>query len=435
MLCSFSVSNYLSFRDKQTLALYPEALKEHKEYLHTPYLHNSDEKLLKSIALYGHNSFGKSNFIKAYHFYRSCIFNSFVFGKTDGYIEVDNFRLNTDMKGKPSEFQSIFILRQTKYRYRFLINDGKVIEEELFYSEPKVRENYLFIRVQSEIRVSKTWNKEAKGRIEESIIFTKSFNLFLSVLVSQEGIPRINDIVDWFKGNIILSDEIGVDHIEKVVLILKKEAYRSTVQKFIENGDLGFITIIEKLDSYTNNKLSLDKNFLNLLYEHEISAFELYTKHDVYNKDYKKETEVLFDLLKHESSGSIKYFILACYLTFVIKESQLIWVDEIDSKLHTSLLQMIIKVFNDAKINIEASQMIFTLHNTSILSDEILRRDQILFVDKNKYGESSLIKMHTPERPIRAKSSFEKAYLKGELAGTSKKVKKNLDSKQIDLDF
>src|SRR5438477_771001 len=117
MLISFTVENYLSFAERQTLDFEPEALKEHQDYLHVPYLYNISNRLLKSIAIYGHNSHGKSNLIKSYQFFRHTIFTSFTFGKTEGFIDVDYFKLNTSNKKRPSFFGIVFLIRETKYRY------------------------------------------------------------------------------------------------------------------------------------------------------------------------------------------------------------------------------------------------------------------------------------------------------------------------------
>lgn len=421
MLYSFTVSNYLSFREKQTLDFTPEALKEKEEYLHIPYLFDVNSRILKSIALYGHNSHGKTNFIKAYQFFRNCIFTSFIFGKTEGFIDVDNFKLNTSESNKPSSFEIVFVLRDIKYRYACEILKGHVFREDLWYAPPKVRENYLFSRVESETKINKIWNKDSSSKVEQSLLFTKSHNLFLSVLLAQSNIPHIDAIGKWLQGNLIISEFEEQKQLAKAVLILSQNTYRGIIQRFIENADLGFTSFKEKLDSQTEKKLLLDVDFVNFLFSEEIETYELYTKHDIYNEKYKLVDQIFFELLKSESSGTIKYIILCCYLTFAIKHGQLIWIDELDSKLHYHLLDHLIKVYNGGKNNALGSQLVFTVHNTSLLTDKVLRRDQVYFVDKNQYGESSIHKMHSKENPLRHDAPMDKKYLKGE-KGVSKKL-------------
>jgi AAA15 family ATPase/GTPase len=106
-----------------------------------------------------------------------------------------------------------------------------------------------------------------------------------------------------------------------------------------------------------------------------------------------------------------------------MKKGQLILIDELDSSLHSFLLLELIRVFNSKKTNVLGSQMIFSVHNTALLDNKIIRRDQIHFVNKNEFGESFIERSHTNKNPIRKDIQLEKAYLKGDLGGVSKKIK------------
>lgn len=423
MLINFSVGNYLSFKEIQTLDMTPDSLKEHQDYLHIPYLFDHKARLLKSVAIYGHNSHGKSNFLKAYQFFVNFIFSSFSFSRAEEVISVENFKLNSAFQNQPSYFEIIFYLRETKYRYGFKITSKKIVEEWLFYAEPKIRENYLFVRSEDGIKISKTWNKETENKIEQAYLFTKPHHLLLSVLIAQKNIPRTTEIDKWFRGNLIINQISNDDQIKQAILIFSQLEYRDIVNKFIDKADLGFTTIIEKIDSHLNKRISLDKEILEIWYDRELKDFELYTQHDTYNEVFKKEGTVLFEMLKSESSGSIKFFILSCLLSYAIKKGQLIIIDELDARFHSLLLLFLIIKYNDAKSNTLGSQLIFTSHNTILLDNKILRRDQIVFVEKNIYGESSLKRMHTSKTPIRIDTSIEKDYIKGKLGGTSKNLK------------
>jgi AAA15 family ATPase/GTPase len=423
MLVSFSIGNYLSFKEKQTLDLTPEALKEHKDSLHIPYLYNVDARLLKAVGIFGHNSHGKSNFIKGYQFFLDFIFSSFVIGRTEESIQIDNFKLSTTTPTQPSFFEVVFYIREKKFRYGFKITSEKVVEEWLYYSEAKIRENYMFVRAEQDFRLSKTWDKESEGKVNQSILFTKPTNLLLSVLISQGSIPKVNDIARWFRGNIIISDTTNEAHLKKAVIILSHANFRSIINKFIEKADLGFETIIDKIDSHLKNKISLNREFIEMIFSAEIERFELYSKHDIYNENYKLIDTILFEILKSESSGTIKYLILASYLSYVIKQGQLILVDEIDAKFHALLLGFLLKTYLSKKVNAAGSQMIFTTHSTFLLGKGILRRDQMVIIEKNRYGESSIKKMHGAKKPLRVDTQIEKEYIKGELGGVSEKLK------------
>lgn len=426
MLLQFTTGNYLSFKDKQTLNLNAEALKELQGHLHIPYLYNHKERILKSAVLFGHNSHGKSNFLKAYTFFINFLMNSFNLSKGNNRIDTESFELNTSTLNKPSLFEAEFIIKNIKFRYGYEVTKEKVISEWLFYSQPPVRENSLFVRNGQDFQLNKTWNKETGNRIEnQGIPFAKPQTLLLSVLLSQEDIPKINLISEWINSNIFLSS--FTDNIESLIKssvgIFSKEEYKRQILKLIEDADLGFETIFDKIEQTAKNNSTYEKEIFNIWYANEINRFELYTNHNVYDENYILWSKKQFDLIKKESDGTIKYFILVCLFAYALKNGSIVIIDELDSRLHTLLFEVLIKQFHSNKLNKNGSQLIFTAHNTVLLNKK-MRRDQIVFVEKNKFGESLIRRLHTKESPVRIDTSIEKDYRKGDLGGVSEKVKK-----------
>jgi len=428
MVLSFSFSNVFSFREKQEISFIPEGLKEFKYHLHNPNPFDSKEELLTSLALYGHNSFGKSNVIKAVHFFKNFIRYSF---KQPNLFNVEPFLLNIEALKEPSFFEIIIYIKETKYRYGFEIKSNKIISEWLYYSTAGVRENYLFQRVEQDFVISKSWNKENGNKIDlQSIPFSQPNILLLSVLSSQ-NISKVREISEKIDKMIILND-INNKVVESAVKIFSNPKYQEEISNFIKGADLGFSTIFDKIEKKLKENSDYNHEFLSILYKDEIEKFELYTKHAVYNKEFEKVDEIKFEMLKKESDGSIKFFIISSFLVYAIKNQLLICIDELDSKLHNDLLEFLINRFHNPQINSLGAQLIFTTHN-SIFLDKKLRRDQFLIAEKNKYGESSIKKLHTKETPIRIDSSIEKDYRKGNLGGTSKNVNKiNIQSRLFD---
>jgi hypothetical protein len=432
MLISFSIENFLSFKEKNTLTMLPDALKEKESNLHIPYLYDMNARLLKSVSIYGHNSHGKSNFIKAYLFFRDFILSSAEQNRGES-IDVENFRLNSETTNLPSFFEVIFYIRDTKYRYGFKVTSKKVVEEWLYYAQPKVRENHLFHRFEQEIKTSRNWQKETGIILDKAIMFTKNYQLLLSTLIASNEIPSpVNKIADWFKGNIIVPDISEEKYLKYALMILSLERYRPLINKLIDKADLGFITIIDKIDTLLGKKLDISEDLLRVWYKTELKEFSLYTQHNFYDEAHKLIDTVKFEFLKSESSGTLRFLIVACLLCQAIKQEQLLIIDEIDSKFHSLLLEAIILFYNDPKINVSGSQMLFTTHNT-ILLNEVLRRDQIFFIEKNEFGESSLQKAHSAKNPIRIDSSIEKDYRKGKLGGVSKKIKQGENQSKLDF--
>jgi AAA15 family ATPase/GTPase len=194
--------------------------------------------------------------------------------------------------------------------------------------------------------------------------------------------------------------------------------------KFIDNADIGFKTIFDKIEGLAKSNSHIEKGLINMWFSKEMQNFDLYTKHTVFDESKKAVDSIEFELQKNESAGSIKYFIIVCLLSYAIKNSQLIWIDELDARLHSSLLEMLIMSFHNPSINPINSQLIFTTHNT-VLLDKKLRRDQMVVIEKNEWDESILKKAHTASKPIRVGKSMEKEYRKGKLGGVSKKLSDN----------
>ena len=430
MLVNFSVTNYLSFKEKQTLSLVADSFKELSDNLFIPQGLNDDEKFLKSVAIYGHNSHGKSNLLKAFKYLQESIFSSFTRGQFADDIAIEPFRLNTSMLSEPSTFELCIIVNAIKFRYKVALTRTAIVQEGLYYSQPKIRENYLFERAGQEIRVSRQWNKDNDGKVEAVLPFAKPTILFLSVLLSQQSVTYIQEIGGWLRNNQIISD-INFRELHAARTIYSNPDYRSLILKFIEAGDLGFTSIFDKLDKIYHAKPSFEMEFLKVAFEKEIRDFELYTIHPVFNESKKMVDKIEFELLKNESAGSIKYFTIVCLLAHAIRHSQLILIDELDSRLHSLLLEMLVEAFHRPEINPLGAQLIFTTHNTQLLGDR-LRRDQMVIVEKNEWGESSVFRSHTVENPIKIGKSLEKEYRKGNLGGVSKKIKKNLGPSLFD---
>jgi uncharacterized protein len=117
-----------------------------------------------------------------------------------------------------------------------------------------------------------------------------------------------------------------------------------------------------------------------------------------------------FSFGMQESEGTKKMFELSPFIYRSIKEGTPLFIDEFDSRFHPLLTKKIVEIYN--AVENKKAQLIFTTHDTNLLSSDILRRDQIDFVEKDKYGASHL---HTlvEIKGVRNDASFEKDYIQG----------------------
>ena len=112
----------------------------------------------------------------------------------------------------------------------------------------------------------------------------------------------------------------------------------------------------------------------------------------------------------NESEGTQKLFELSPYIYDAIREQEVIVVDEFDARFHPLLTRKIVELFNSTEN--QGAQLIFTTHDTNLLSSNLLRRDQIEFVEKDRFGASHLYSL-VEFKGIRKTASFEKDYIQG----------------------
>ena len=188
MLVSFSVQNFRSFSDKQTISLvagtsakkYPDiAFESHNSF--APYL-------LKSACIFGANGSGKSNLISAMYFFGDFIISSAKDTQEGDEIDFAPHLFHSDFRDKPSEFEITFIYEEVLYQYGFAIDKERVWDEWLF-SRPnadKSRTRTLFQREYDVKKKDYIWdiNKTyIRGERETWKKSTRSNALFLSQAV------------------------------------------------------------------------------------------------------------------------------------------------------------------------------------------------------------------------------------------------------------
>ena len=409
MLLEFSVSNYLSFKKKMTLSLYAASIKEHVD---TNIFSTERYDLLKGAVIYGANASGKSNLIKAMSTMRRLVLQSFEQSSADE-LDITPFLLSTETEKEPSFFEAVFLIDNVRYRYGFEVDDHRVHAEWLFEA-PKQTERPLFIREKEGIEVMKAF---PEGRdLEER---TRDNALFLTVSDQFNG--RIaKKIMAWFNNFITIS---GLSHerYKGVTFdLLENKLTRYALLDFYKKLDLGFedISITKKQFDPRELPGDMPENILKQLMTDLEGAFkiDITTIHKKYDSKGRVVENVEFDMRSQESSGTNKLFNISGPVFNVLNHGGLLVVDELDASLHPLLTLAITKLFNSKEFNRNNAQLIFATHDTNLLYYGNYRRDQIYFVEKDKYGASeiySLVEYKEEGKTVRKDRSFEKDYIEG----------------------
>ncbi len=410
MLIEFSVGNFLSIKDRQTLRLDASSISEHRDQL----IDAGRYQLLRSAVIYGANASGKSNVLKAMATMREIVTTSARHSSRET-IGVQPFRLSTETESKPSYFEVLFLLDGIRYRYGFEADPIAVRSEWLFIAR-KEREKPLFLRGDyDKIEVFKDF-KEGKG-LENK---TRSNALFLAVCDQFNGVVA-KQIITWFNKWLAVS---GLGH----------ESYRPETYSLLSNHNHQLIYFLRQLDLGFNdvnvhNELELlfNQSKLNKLHTEQgyniLQAMELdnkptlLTTHLKYNSSHIAVNEEFFNVYIDESAGTQKLFDLVGPIFQILSNGCIIIVDELDAKLHPLMTQAIIKLFNQPELNPNNAQLIFATHDTNLLSGKLFRRDQIYFTEKDQYGATSLYSLVEYQEEdgtkVRKDRSFEEDYIRG----------------------
>lgn len=404
MLLMFKVKNYTSFKDESILDLRATSYVQHPSHVISI---NDKLGLLKTTALYGANASGKSNFISAMFFFERYIFSQFISkNKNEDFDSSDSFPhsklepfMLSEVAHKSSEFDIIFIRNDKQIQYGFECTKDEVLNEWLFIDDKKV-----FERTGTELSFGtkyKTLLAPYKKLPAE--------RLYLSVLeyfLDDEARAIIlNDFIDFFTKEFNVFSEILFESTVKglagVIGLSKKlvssKSYRNKVEHYLRMIDVGIKRLDVQTETIMNERTGKTKK------EKVIRAV-----HDIYDNNGNIIGEKSFHL-QQESTGTLRFLSYIQNIIDVVSDGGIFIVDEISARLHPLLTKLIVDIFCSSQN--KNAQLIFTTHDISLLNKEQFRRDEIVFVDKNKCGESSLYALS--DLKVREDATFNKDYLQG----------------------
>lgn len=417
MLIQFTVGNYRSFKEPVTLSMVAAKIgsKDKELDANTVFKVDDNLSLLTSAAIYGANASGKSNLVAAIRFMRQFVLSSSRDTQAADPIGAEPFRLSTETEGQPSHFEVVFRADGKQYRYGFEVDTERVVAEWLFHV-PKSREARLFEREGEEIHLGSGF-REGRG-LEAR---TRANALFLSVVAQFNGAVSTT-LLRWFRDN-----GAGFE-AERPVLYAGYEFSlltapdRDEAVEFIKRLDLGIRDIELIAERYSVGELSRNSNTpaegpKRYAMVGETELLRVKTLHQKYGRNGQLVSSELLDLEQHESAGTKKLFAFIPTLLETLRKGKIVVVDELDARLHPLITFEIIKLFNSRATNPHHAQLIFTTHDTNLLSGKLFRRDQIWFTEKSAQGATALYSLVEykldDNTKVRNDASYEKNYIEG----------------------
>ena len=409
MLIEFSIENFRSIKNKVTLSMVAtQDSSLENNLINTDVL--KEDKLLRSVALYGANASGKTNVLFALNFLKALVTKSHTYQKGTG-IKFTPFKFDKEYQAKPTKFEVTFIKNNIKYVYGISFNKDRIIDEYLCYY-PNDKKALIFERKDTNkynFTIDKSLQKFISERTLDNVLYLSKS--------TQEKYEKTSVAFDWFKDTLQVVGH--TDHPAltdfTVKLLTKDQKLKDTILKALTVADLGIEDI-----SASIKKLKIDD--LPPDFPPEIKALMMKGKNEIEQTDIKifhkmtngkkviPNTHLGFD---EESEGTRRLFSLIGTWIDALSKGLILVVDELDTKLHHRLNKFLIRLFHDPTQNKKNAQLIFTTHNILLLEEEnLFRRDQIWFTEKNpEFGSTDLYSL--AEFGVRKDKNIKIGYITG----------------------
>lgn len=409
MIVEFSVKNFRSISELQTISFVATNLKSSKENESVDLNNIFEEdgmKLLRTIGVYGANASGKSNIINALEFFCDAV-SDLPSPESRLTRLAQPFLYQKDSEHTESFFQIVIIVDEKKYRYGFTIKKNpeainnhtvsrEIITSEWLIGQKNTNQGKYFLRKNLEVNKANLPGNEhiAPLEYEHTLFLTHaaSYNKDICAKVRQA-------ISGYITSKFSARGDFYRFHSFRQI---DNPELKPGFLEFLRSFGLNYSDIYFKKDEDANssNRFPLEKLFLSKAAGSDESV------------------NVTLNMQENESDGTKKLFDIAGLLlhAFKLKVSGLIILDEIDSNFHPSLLIRLIRLFNDPDVNKSNLQLLFTSHDTNLMNPSLMRRDQFYFAEKEQ-NEGTRLYSLAELKGIRNDADFAKQYLAGFYGG------------------
>ena len=397
MLIRFSFKNFKSFKDENVLDMEATSLKEHEYNV----VKTDNVNLLKVAAIYGANASGKTNVLQAFDYMKKRILVSDD-SKKNSPIDEDNV-YSYMINNEPISLEVEILAKNNKiYKYGFDVLKDSIVSEWLYIK--KINKFYsIFEREKNNVTMKSNNKISGLANIDERTLF---LNIYSKIDKDNED---FNNVYDWFVDANYL--DLGNPRFEDFIntrislKILSDEKYKKELLRFIktfDSGIEGIKTTPNSLEEVQNNNRVVKVELIHRGENNELKALPL----------------------ELESNGTRKMFHLFDFFMDALRNGMVLFIDELDAKLHPLLTRYIINLFHNSETNIGNGQLIYSTHDTVNLNKETFRRDEIWFTEKNRDGVSEMYALsdyilddedgnNKSGKKVRNDATYNKDYLTG----------------------
>ena len=400
MLIQFNFKNYKSFRDEATLDM--TAVNDIEDFSER-IVSVANEKLLSVAAIYGANASGKSNVYSAFKYMTNYVKESFAYGDDE---EFSSKRLPV-----PFLFDSASAKAETSFEVYFVIDGGRVGKYYNYgfcVNRKGITEEWLNVKTSDAAEYSRVFYRYTADGTLDLDGFSNDRRRFIKLSLAKEAliislgaklkIRECKEVREWFAANQL------VDFAD---LGEYKHLFRRLPHNFGEDKAVQK-RVVEYLATFDNHIQDFKaKRITSPDINNGKRTYKIHSVHKMI--DSSETTEIP---LEDESAGTLKMFALYPDLQKVLKSGSVLFVDELNARLHPLLVRDFLLTFLNPKINTNHAQLIFTTHDTWQMKKDFLRKDEIWFTEKDEQGLSSLYSL--ADFTELGDGDFESKYLFGE---------------------
>ena len=425
MIVSFSLQNWMSFRDQVAFSMVASRERQHGNRV--PRVRKYQARILPVAAIYGGNASGKTNFFKALSFAKALVVKG---TRPDSLIPVEIFRLDPASIGQPSRFAFELLIDENIYEFSYSITRKAVLEEKLVLVKSS-SEKVLYDRRMDKITFDDSLAKDLL--LQFAFKGTRDNQLFLTNSVSQK-VMEFRPVYDWFKNTLeLVAPDSRFEPFEQ--FLDEDHPLYATMNEMLPQLDTGIahlggeeipfetIPLPESLGTMLQEEVKEDMS-VRLLAEPVNERFtvtrkgdELIAKRLVTYHSKADGTETKFQY-NQESDGSKRVIdLLPAFVELSAQTSKKVYViDEIDRSLHTLMTRRLLEAYLANCDTETRSQLLMTTHDVLLMDQQLLRRDEMWVSERDASGASNLLSF-SEYKDIRYDKDIRKSYLQGRLGG------------------
>jgi len=427
MLIRFVVENYKSFKDEVEFNLLTGNFRRLADHVSKTF---DGINLLAFSSIYGANASGKSNLMRAIEQMQEMAISDI---EKDEEWSDDRFKLDKESKKKPTRFEIEFISHQVHYSYGFSYLPDRIIDEWLY--EIDFKRNLETVLFERESFADKPLVLEVNDRYKETDKDKYRFEIYGDELLPQQLFLNL-----IFQRDTEMLEPVFDFLFDSLITVFPSSKYKSLIHKFSTDKD--FLRIANQIIKLTGTgiyeivSVDVDSNLVFLDNDHKDTVLKslrseeneavIYLADGIsyalyFSGDILKASKVMckhmcedgsFELfeLYDESDGTMRIIDLIPALIAAFKDGGVYFIDELDRSMHPELCKSIVEMFLDQQ-NTNKGQLIITTHESNLLDLNILRQDEIWFVEKHRYGSSKMYSL-SDFKP-RHDKDIKKGYLQG----------------------